>query len=53
MVTASSTDGQWGMPTSPSYSYFIKKATDTSYPSTASYTGTKYKLYLYRINTKY
>ena len=39
IVTASSTDGQWGMPTSPSYSYFIKKATDTSYPSTASYTG--------------
>ena len=40
MVTASSTDGQWGMPTSPSYSYFIKKSTDTSYPGTANYTGT-------------
>ena len=39
-VTVASTDGQWGMPASPSYSYFIKKTTDTNYPTTASYTGT-------------
>ncbi len=38
-VSASSSDGQWGMPTSPSYSYFIKKSSESSY-GTAKYTGT-------------
>ncbi|MCI9087393.1 MAG: hypothetical protein HFJ32_02395 [Clostridia bacterium] len=38
-VTASATDAEWGMATSPSYSFFIKKSSDSSY-GTAKYTGT-------------
>ena len=38
-VTASATDGQSGIPTSPIYSFYIKKSTDTNYPTTADYTG--------------
>ena len=39
-VTASAIDNQWGMPESPSYSFFIKKSSESTYPSVASYTGT-------------
>ena len=38
-VSVSSSDAEWGMPTSPSYSYFIKKSSESSY-GTAKYTGT-------------
>ena len=40
-VSVSSSDSQSGMPVSPTYSYYIKKSTDTTYPSEASYTGTE------------
>ena len=43
-VTVSATDREWGMPEPPTYNYYIKKSTENSYPSTASYTG---------INTSY
>ena len=39
-VSVSSTDSQWGMPSSISYSYYIKTSSTTNYPTTASYTGT-------------
>ena len=39
-VSVSSLDSQWGMPTSATYNYYIKKSTETSYPTKASYTGT-------------
>ena len=39
-VSVSSKDNEWGMPTSPTYKYYIKKSTDGSYPTAASYTGT-------------
>ena len=38
-VSVSSSDAQWGMPSTPTYSYYIKKSTDGSYPTEASYTG--------------
>lgn len=40
-VTVSSEDREAGMPDAPVYSYYIKKSTDTKYPDTPSYTGTK------------
>ena len=40
VVSVSSSDEQWGMPSTPTYSYYIKKSTDGSYPTEASYTGT-------------
>ena len=39
-VSVSSSDSQWGMPSSISYSYYIKTSSTTNYPTTASYTGT-------------
>ena len=39
-VSVSSSDAQTGMVASPSYSYYIKKTSDSNYPTTASYTGT-------------
>ncbi len=39
-VSVSSSDSQWGMPSSISYSYYIKTSSATSYPTAASYTGT-------------
>ncbi len=39
-VSVSATDREWGMPEPPTYNYYIKKSTENSYPSTASYTGT-------------
>ena len=38
-VSVSSSDGQWGMPASVIYSYYIKTSAG-SYPAEASYTGT-------------
>lgn len=38
-VSVSSSDEQWGMPSTPIYSYYIKKSTDGIYPTEASYTG--------------
>lgn len=38
-VTVVATDGEWGMPTSSSYRYFIKKSSETAY-QVAKYTGT-------------
>ena len=39
-VTVSAVDSQWGMLESPTYNYYIKTSSTTSYPTTASYTGT-------------
>ena len=38
-VSISVADGEWGMPESPTYNYYIKRSTENSYLSTASYTG--------------
>ncbi len=38
-VNVSATDEEWGMTESPTYNYYIKKSTENSYLSTASYTG--------------
>ena len=37
-VSVSSSDEQWGMPNTPTYNYYIKKSTETSY-SEAKYSG--------------
>ena len=39
-VTASAQDNQWGMPTSPTYNYYIKESAAGSYPTSPNYTGT-------------
>ena len=39
-VSASAVDSQWGMPTSPTYNYYIKESKAGSYPTEADYTGT-------------
>ena len=39
-VSASATDSQWGMPTSPTYAYYIKTSSTGTYPTTATYSGT-------------
>ena len=39
-VSVSSSDEQWGMPTRPTYNYYIKKSTEENYQETANYTGT-------------
>ncbi len=39
-VSVSSSDEQWGMPTTPTYNYYIKKSTEGNYQETANYTGT-------------
>ena len=40
-VSVSSSDAQYGMPTSPTYNYYIKKSSETDYPTTANHTGTE------------
>ena len=39
-VSVGSSDEQWGMPSTPTYNYYIKKSTEGNYPTTANYTGT-------------
>ena len=39
-VSVGSSDEQWGMPTTPTYNYYIKKSTEGNYQETANYTGT-------------
>ena len=39
-VSVSSSDEQWGMPTTPTYNYYIKKSIEGNYPTIANYTGT-------------
>lgn len=39
-VSVGSSDEQWGMPTTPTYNYYIKKSTEANYQETANYTGT-------------
>ena len=39
-VNVSSKDDQWGMPTSPTYNYYIKESAAGSYPTSPNYTGT-------------
>ena len=39
-VSVSISDEQWGMPTRPTYNYYIKKSTEENYQETANYTGT-------------
>ena len=39
-VSVSSSDEQWGMPSTPTYNYYIKKSTEGNYQETANYTGT-------------
>ena len=38
-VSVGSSDEQWGMPTTPTYNYYIKKSTEGNYQETANYTG--------------
>ena len=38
-VSVGSSDEQWGMPTRPTYNYYIKKSTEGNYQETANYTG--------------
>ena len=40
-VNVSSSDAQYGMPTTPTYNYYIKKSSEADYPTTASHTGTE------------
>ena len=40
-VSVSSSDGQSGMPTSPTYSYYIKTSGQGAYPQQATHTGTE------------
>ena len=39
-VSVGSSDEQWGMPTTPTYNYYIKKSIEGNYPTIANYTGT-------------
>ena len=38
-VSVSAIDEEWGMPEPSTYHYYIKKSTETSYPTEANYTG--------------